>query len=74
MEHISLARHAYRVSMMQEIDRLWEGYWTGFENIIMELPTAGFKRDQFESGVIWEYLIEGSVKHVKHERPRHALY
>lgn len=65
MEHISLARHAYKVSMLQDIDRLWEGYWQGFDNIILTLPTAGFQRRSFESGVIWEYLIEGAVERIE---------
>ncbi|MBE3143952.1 MAG: hypothetical protein IMZ61_08520 [Planctomycetes bacterium] len=68
MEHVSLARFAYRTSMMQNIEQLWEGYWTGFDNTIIELPTAGFVRKQFESGVIWEYLIEGKVKHIDQKK------
>ncbi|NRB55586.1 MAG: hypothetical protein HRU39_06330 [Salinicola sp.] len=59
MEHVSLARHAYKVSMLEDIDRLWAGYWSGFDNIILELPAAGFARGKYDSGVIWEYLIEG---------------
>ena len=62
MEHISLARHAYKVTMLDDIFRLWEGYWQGFDNIILNLPTADFQKQDFESGVIWEYLIEGSVE------------
>jgi hypothetical protein len=46
--------------MMQEIERLWSGYWTGFGDIALELPTSpGFQREVFHSGTIWEYLIEG---------------
>ena len=63
MEHVSLARHAYHVSMIQEIDRLWGGYWTGFDEIVMELPSSPtFIRKEFRSGIIWEYLIEGIVE------------
>ncbi|MDI3324741.1 hypothetical protein QKW35_10170 [Pontibacterium granulatum] len=62
MEHVSLARHAYKVSMMQDIDRLWGGYWSGFDEIILELPSHDFTRKQYSSGVIWEYLIEGVVE------------
>ncbi|MCE5226998.1 MAG: hypothetical protein LLG05_14230 [Porphyromonadaceae bacterium] len=65
MEHISLARHAYKVSMLQEIDNLWGGYWAGFDEIILELPSTNFKRQQYNSGVIWEYLIEGIVECIK---------
>jgi len=59
MEHVSLARHAYKVSMMQDIDRIWGGYWSGFDEIILELPSNNFEKKQFSSGIIWEYLIEG---------------
>ena len=62
MEHISLARHAYKVSMMQEVDRLWQGYWTGFDEIILELPASSGERQQHRSGIILEYLIEGIVE------------
>ena len=62
MEHVSLARHAYKVSMLENIDNLWAGYWSGFDNIILELPAAGFERKKYDSGVIWEYLIEGIVE------------
>nr|WP_298409905.1 hypothetical protein [uncultured Halomonas sp.] len=62
MEHVSLARHAYKVSMLEDIDKLWAGYWSGFDNIILELPAAGFERKKYDSGVIWEYLIEGIVE------------
>jgi len=65
MEHVSLARHAYKVSAMQDIDRLWGGYWSGFDEIILELPAINFKRQQYGSGVIWEYLIEGVVECVE---------
>lgn len=65
MEHVSLARHAYKVSTFTKIERLWAGYWTGFDNIVLELPAHGFTRRQYESGIIWEYLIEGAVKHIK---------
>lgn len=65
MEHVSLARHAYKVSMFEDIERLWEGYWLGFDNIIVQLPTAEFRRASFESGVIWEYLIEGAIEKVE---------
>ena len=64
MEHVSLARDAYiKGSLMEaEINRLWRGYWTGFGNIKMDLPLSLTSRKSYESGVIWEYLIEGVVK------------
>ncbi len=65
MEHVSLARYAYKVSMLKDIDQLWQGYWQGFDNIVLELPTENFQRRNFESGVIWEYLIEGVVEKIE---------
>jgi len=65
MEHVSLARQAYKVSKLQDVDRLWAGYWSGFDEIILELPSTNFKREQYNSGVIWEYLIEGIVERIK---------
>lgn len=62
MEHVSLARHAYKVSMMQDLDKLWGSYWAGFDEIILELPSNNFERKQYNSGIIWEYLIEGIVE------------
>lgn len=64
MEIVSLARHAYRISSISttEIDSLWSSYWSGIGNISMRLPTPGFTRKTYDSDVIWEYLIEGSVQ------------
>jgi hypothetical protein len=69
MEHVSLARHAYKVSRFTDIERLCQGYWQGFDNIILELPTENFQRRNFESGVIWEYLIEGVVEKIELQLP-----
>lgn len=63
MEHVSLARHAYRVSMLEDVHRLWESYWQGAGSIGMSLPTGGC-RQEFHSGVLWEYLIEGSLEKI----------
>jgi hypothetical protein len=64
MEHVSLARHAYMVSMLRDVDRIWSGYWSGFDNLVLELPASGFQRKTYESGIIWEYLIEGRVQKI----------
>lgn len=63
MEHVSLARHAYKVSMIntEGIEHIWRQYWSGRGNIQMELPAEDFSRKVYESGLIWEYLIEGRV-------------
>lgn len=68
MEHLSLARHAYRVSLLEDIENIWTHYWKGGGDMAMELPGRQFKRERYESGVIWEFLIEGVVEHVDHPR------
>jgi hypothetical protein len=67
MEHVSLARQAYRIAAMSEaeINSIWNSYWSNFGNIKIELPAVGFTRNIYDSGVIWEYLIEGTVKHIE---------
>ena len=64
MEHVSLARHAYKVSIIQDVDKLWASYWSGVGNIVMELPAAGHERKTYESGIIWEYLVDGAVQKI----------
>lgn len=63
MEIVSLERYANNVSIIdsQTQDRIWKSYWRGFDNIQMELPTLN-GREKIDSGVIWEYLIEGILK------------
>ena len=63
MEIVSLARRAYRISYSEknELDNLWKHYWNGGGNIQMELPDANFSRTKYDSGEIFEYLIEGTV-------------
>lgn len=64
MEHVSLARLAYKNGMMSEGEKnkLWNGYWSSVGNISMEIPTSITTREVFETGIIWEYLIDGTVK------------
>jgi len=63
MEIVSLERTANRISMTSEDTQnsIWSSYWNGIENIKLELPTVE-GRKEFNSGVIWEYLIEGRLK------------
>lgn len=63
MQHVSLARHAYKASQFEGTDQLWSDYWSGVGDIEMSLPAPGFKTETAASGVIWEYLIEGVVQH-----------
>jgi hypothetical protein len=63
MEIISLERYASRVSMLDQntYNYIWTHYWTGQGNMQMELPTLEMKREIYNSGTLWEYLIEGSI-------------
>ena len=66
MEHVSLSRHAYKVASMQNVEKIWNAYWTGVGNIQMELPDGpGFSRNKYDSGEIWEYLVEGCLQPVE---------
>jgi hypothetical protein len=64
MEIVSLARSADRISSLDEITQkqIWSSYWKGFGDLQMELPTFNDERQIFNSGVLWEYLIEGILK------------
>lgn len=64
MNVISLARRAARVSAgtQETQDLLWRHYWRGGENLALELPAGPmFAREAHESGLTWEYLIEGRL-------------
>ncbi|EKP0262778.1 hypothetical protein JFQ93_004145 [Aeromonas sobria] len=66
MEHVSLSRHAYKVASMENVEDIWRAYWTGQGNIQMALPDGpGFTRNVHDSGVIWEYLVEGCLQPVR---------
>ncbi|MDG3085167.1 hypothetical protein P7F88_03240 [Vibrio hannami] len=66
MEHVSLARHAYRTATIQNVEDIWRAYWTGEGNIQMELPDGPeFTRNTYDSGEIWEYLVEGCLQPVE---------
>lgn len=66
MERVSLARHAYAVSMLddQSIQEICQSYWRGLGDVSMTLP-RGMSRETFASGTLWEYLIEGVVQLVE---------
>lgn len=64
MEHVSLARLAYRISMIENTDSIWQAYWTGQGNLPMMLPDINFQPKHHDSEVIWEYLIEGFVQSI----------
>lgn len=64
MEMVSSARFAYKYSTLEEdtIEKISKSYWSGAGNIALELPSTDLKeRLQVNSGVIWEYLIEGQL-------------
>jgi hypothetical protein len=59
---ISLLRTANRVSMIDQNtqNNIWNSYWNAYGNLPMELPTIN-GRKEFNSDIIWEYLIEGRL-------------
>jgi hypothetical protein len=65
MEIVSLMRGIYRLASWQveDSDHIWSHYWLGGENLQLETPgTEGFSmRRIWNSGVIWEWLIEGRL-------------
>jgi hypothetical protein len=64
MEIISLMRGAdTRCSLDQNAhNTIWNSYWRGDGNIQLELPSLTWEREIRNSGIIWEYLIEGRLK------------
>jgi len=63
MEIISLERYANTISILdtQTQGRIWRSYWNGAGNIKIELPAIN-GRQEIESKVVWEYLVEGILK------------
>ena len=61
MEIISLQRYAERVASIDEENqvKIWASYWNSFGEIELELPTLNNGRQNFKSGILWEYLVEG---------------
>jgi hypothetical protein len=66
MEIVSLARLAYRRGTWtaEKLDEMRRAYWLGGESLALELPVDGVSFERVESGVIWEYLIEGRLERV----------
>jgi hypothetical protein len=65
MEIVSLARHAYAMSMLdgQTKDHLWRSYWTGANSYAINLPTVDGKgRRQVTADALWELLIDGQLQ------------
>lgn len=67
MEIVSLMRSFYpRASWSrEERDNIWRHYWSGGGSLRVEIPVIRDdtpSRQWFESGEIWEYLIEGRLK------------
>ena len=67
MEVVSLMRGIYRLASWDtdSSNHIWDHYWSGGENLQLEVPAVGGplgnQRDVVNSGVIWEWLIEGQV-------------
>jgi len=70
MQIVSLLRSAYpRASWSrEERDRIWRQYWSGGGSLSIEIPVIendAWGRKWFESGEIWEFLVEGCLKLVE---------
>jgi hypothetical protein len=65
MEIVSLMRGIYRLASwdVEASNHIWSQYWLGSENLQLDTPgTEGFgTRRTWNSGAIWEWLIEGRV-------------
>jgi hypothetical protein len=65
MEIISLMRGIYRLASwdVEASEYIWSQYWLGGADLELETPgTDGFgTRRTWNSGVIWEWLIEGRL-------------
>ncbi len=67
MEVVSLMRTVYRLASWgtDMANLIWTHYWSGGENLQLEVPAAsgplGSRREVVNSGVLWEWLIEGQV-------------
>lgn len=65
MEIVSLMRHAYKISTFESDYEVWQHYWSGQGNLALQIPDRDFKPQRIESGVIWEYLIEGALELIR---------
>lgn len=65
MEIVSLMRYVYPLAAWgaADIDNIWAHYWSGGGDLPVEVPDLrqGQAWRRFNSGVIWEWLIEGQV-------------
>jgi hypothetical protein len=67
MQIISLMRFAYPRARWnrEERDAIWRHYWSGGGSLKVEVPVIRDDvpgREWFESGEIWEHLIEGRLE------------
>lgn len=63
MEIVSLGRSCYMSSIIQDSktqNDFWDSYWAGKGNITIE-STKLAEVHKIDSGIIWEYLIEGRL-------------
>jgi hypothetical protein len=64
MNVVSLMRRATRVGSWdaEALDAIWRHYWSGAGDLRLELPSGPrFERETHNSGVVWEYLVEGRL-------------
>lgn len=65
MEHISLIRAIKNRAMFSrdDIDNIWKSYWKGEKELKLEIPSGlGNEKEFINSGTIYEYLIEGTLR------------
>jgi hypothetical protein len=68
MNIVSLMRYAIRIASLdaQTLDHVWSQYWSGGAEIQLELRSQPMlQRKVHDSGVTWEYLIEGRLDLLK---------
>jgi hypothetical protein len=65
MNVVSLMRFGTRVGSFdaEESEVVWRHYWSGKGELRLELPSGPmFESEIHDSGVVWEYLIEGRLE------------
>lgn len=65
MEIISILREAYATTQaVGHYDDAWRSYWTGEGNIAIRLPRGitHSGRKSVNTGIMWQYLIEGRLE------------
>ena len=64
MRIFALAKTAYLTGNLDKESMLyiWSNYWGGTGNLKIDLPVKGAHRRIYDSGVIYEYIIDGVIE------------